>query len=176
MMEPKRVLVAYATKMGSTREIAEVIGEEFARAGFEADIRPVGEVADVRPYAAVVLGSALYMTRWRREAVRFLKRNAVALAERPTWLFHSGPLGEKDAKAPQPAPPNVRRWAGRIGLEEPTTFGGRLDEAHADGLIAKGMARKGLGGDFRDFDEIRGWARTRAERLAASGGERWVAS
>jgi len=83
--------VAYASKHGSTAEIAEAIGDELRAAGRTVDVRDAGEVTDLAGYDAVVLGSATYMRRWRREARRFLRHHASALADCPFWVFSSGP-------------------------------------------------------------------------------------
>ena len=65
-----RVLVAYGTKHGSTREVAEAIGEVLRKRAVEADVRPAAEVKDLSPYSAVVLGGALYTGRWHPDARR----------------------------------------------------------------------------------------------------------
>jgi len=146
------VLVAYATKMGSTKEIADRIGATIAAAGLDVTVLPAREVRDVG-YDAVVLGSALYARRWRPEAVRFLKRHRAALAGRPLWLFHSGPCGP-DAATPQPTPAKVRRLTG----VEAVSFGGRLEAATAQGFLARKMATGPTAGDFRDWNQIQTWA------------------
>lgn len=162
------VLVAYASKMGGTKEIAEAVGAELLAAGHQVDVRDAGEVRDVSRYDTVVVGSALYMGRWRGEAVRLLKRHAGALADRRVWLFHSGPCGE-GAGDPVEPPRNVVRLAAAIGAAAPVTFGGRLEPATAKGFLAKRMAAGPLAGDFRDWDRIREWARTVAgERTGQS--------
>jgi menaquinone-dependent protoporphyrinogen oxidase len=86
--------VAYATKYGATAEIAEKIGQVLRQAGLRTDVLPTDRVSDLSPYKAVVLGSAVYIGRWRKEAATFLKANEKALAERPVRLFSSGPTGE----------------------------------------------------------------------------------
>ncbi|MEA1978131.1 MAG: flavodoxin domain-containing protein, partial [Chloroflexota bacterium] len=68
-----RVLVAYATKYGATAEIAEKIGQVILQAGFETDVLPTDSVSDLAPYQAIVLGSAVYVGQWRKEAVAFLE-------------------------------------------------------------------------------------------------------
>jgi len=161
------VLVAYATKMGSTKEIAEAIGERLRAAGHEVTVLDAAQVRSVEHHGALVLGSGLYAGRWRREAVKLLKRNEKLLVDRPTWLFHSGPLGKE--LTPQQAPRKVREIAARIGADEPVTFPGRLTAQTATGFIAKKMAQGDMGGDFRDFDEIRAWADRVAGQLAAVG-------
>lgn len=160
------ILVAYATKSGSTKEIAEVIAEQIRHAAHEVTVLDAADVRSVEPYKAVVLGSALYAGRWRREAVKLLTRNEKLLARRPVWLFHSGPIGPQ--QVPQRAPRKVREIAARIGADEPVTFGGRLTSETAVGFIARKMARTSMAGDFRDWDEIRLWAYVISERLVAA--------
>jgi menaquinone-dependent protoporphyrinogen IX oxidase len=87
------VLVAHATKHGSTRGIAERIAERLCAAGLTAEALPVAGVRDFRGYDAVVLGSAIYMFHWLGEARSFARRHRADLAARPLWLFSSGPLG-----------------------------------------------------------------------------------
>ena len=92
----KKVLVAYATKYGATAEIAEKIGDVLRQSGLIAEVLPANQVRDLAPYAAVILGSGVYIGSWRKEAAQFLKTHEQALAQRPVWLFSSGPTGEGD--------------------------------------------------------------------------------
>lgn len=164
------VLLAYASKMGSTKEIAEVIGVELARAGLDVQVRDACDVTTVHGYDAVVVGSAIYAGRWRPDAVRvvglIVDKNS-DVGPSPTWLFHSGPCGEAAAKSDAVAPKRVRQAAHQLGIAPPVTFGGRLDPATAKGFIARRMAKGKLAGDFRDFDRIRDWADTIAHQLTA---------
>lgn len=160
------ILVAYATKSGSTKEIAEAIAEWIRSASHEVTVQDAAQIRSIAPYQAVVVGSALYAGRWRRDAVKLLKRNADLLAERPVWLFQSGPLGAE--LGPRQAPRFVIETAARIGADEPVTFGGRLTPETAVGFIAKKMARGDMAGDFRDWDEIDRWASAIAEKLVAA--------
>ena len=159
------VLIAYATKHGSTAEIAEAIGADLRAMGCEAEVRPVADVWEVGRYGTVVVGSAVYHGRWRRDALDFLARFESDLATRRTWLFSSGPTGgtpESDAKvgavlareAPPPAPADVRRIAERICAIGHETFGGRVCDGMS-GFLERWMPR----GDWRDFDQVRAWAR-----------------
>ncbi|TDU83754.1 menaquinone-dependent protoporphyrinogen oxidase [Kribbella voronezhensis] len=153
----RKVLVAYATKMGATAGIAEAIGAELERGGHQVDVREVGKVNSIEEYDVVVLGSALYTRRWRPEAVRFLRKHSDELRERQVWLFHSGPVGP-DKDQPQAMPGKVERLAHRIGATAATTFGGRLEPATAKGFLAERMARSDIAGDSRDWETIRAWA------------------
>ena len=159
-----KVLVVYASKNGSTVGIAEAIAEEIGAAGFEVDLVSAGRAREVEGYDGVVLGSAIYSSRWRSEAVRFLKRNRGALAARPLWLFQSGPLDPSAESRGQALPPQVSSLANAIGTRGYVTFGGKLDE-QASGFIARSMVRNGRGGDFRNFQRIGAWGRDVAREL-----------
>jgi menaquinone-dependent protoporphyrinogen oxidase len=93
-------LVAYATRYGATRGIADTLVAH----GQPAEAHPVSAVSDVGHYDAFVIGSAVYMFHWRKEALRFVKRNRAVLAGRPVWLFSSGPSARTLAM-PQVATP-----------------------------------------------------------------------
>ena len=164
-----RVLVASASKHGSTTQIADQVAERLRTAGLEVDARGVAEVRDVEPYGAVVLGSAVYAGRWRREAVRFLGRHRRALAERPVWLFQSGPLSEEPEPEHMGPPKKVRAMAEEIGAREHVTFGGNLDPGRTD-FPASAMVRRGLGKDFRNPTQIRAWADGIAQALGGAPG------
>lgn len=156
------ILVAYATKSGSTKEIAE----RLRSASHEVTVQDAAQVRSIDPYQAVVVGSALFAGRWHRDAVKLLKHNVDLLAGRPVWLFQSGPLDAEPG--PRPVPRFMREIAARIGADEPMTFGGRLTPEAAVGIIAKKMARGDMAGDFRDWEEIDRWAYMITEKLVAA--------
>ena len=167
--KPGRVLVAFGTKYGSTAEIAEAIGKALGEAGLDVDVQRAREVKTLEPYTAVVIGSAVYMRRWRREAVRLLRRHRRELADRRLWLFSSGPVGEQDdedeEKAERRARPKlVEDFVLEVGAREHVMFGGCVSPDEG-GLIRKRIAKKTPPElrDRRDWDEIGGWA----ERIAA---------
>jgi len=157
-----QVLVAYATKHGATTEIAEKIGQVLREAGLRADVLPVGRAGDLSPYDAVVVGSAVYIGRWRKEAGTFLTANEKVLADRPVWLFSSGPTGEGDPVAfmkgvdfPEPLQP----VADRIEPRGIAVFHGAVDVRKLSFLEKFVVKRvKSPVGDFRDWDAITSWA------------------
>src|SRR3989304_1421138 len=110
-MAEMSVLVAYASKHGSTELIADAIGDALRRAGHDVDVRPVSDVRDLARYGAAVVGSALYIGRWQGEALRFLRRQEASLAGMPVWFFSSGPLDDSAETAQLPAPKAVAEIA-----------------------------------------------------------------
>jgi menaquinone-dependent protoporphyrinogen oxidase len=166
-MDGERILVTTATKMGSTAEIGEAIAERLREAGLPVDTAQAGEVRSLSSYRAVVLGSATYMTRWRREAGAFLRRFRRELAERDLWLFQSGPLDHSAEEKVYPLPQSVESRLGGLRFRGHATFGGRIDPERAKGFIVASMVKRGLGQDFRNFDQIGEWADAIAHELAA---------
>ena len=157
-----QVLVAYASKHGATAEIAEKIGEVLRQAGLATDVLPADRVGDLTPYEAVVLGSAVYIGRWQKQAAEFLKANEKALAGQPVWLFSSGPSGEGDPVELTNGwrfPKALQSVADRIQPRDIALFHGHVNEEKLN-FIERSMI-KNVGapmGDFRDWDTITSWA------------------
>ncbi|MEV5312443.1 flavodoxin domain-containing protein [Streptomyces sp. NPDC052610] len=162
----EKVLVAYGTTNGSTARIAETVADVLRTRGLTVETAPAGAVDDVTPYDAVVVGGALYAGRWHKDARRFVRRHRRALAERPLWLFSSGPLDSSAGERNIAPVPGVRRVMVRLDAQEHITFGGCLEEG-ARGFVARMILRDGRGGDFRDFPGIERWAARVADEMAA---------
>ncbi|MDT0166837.1 flavodoxin domain-containing protein [Actinotalea sp. AC32] len=159
-----RVLVAVASRHGSTREIAEEVAAVLTGSGMTVDVRDPDEVDTLEPYDAVVLGSAVYVGRWAASARAMVDRLAAGLAARPVWLFSSGPVGTPPV--PLGDPDEVPSLMTRLGAQGHRTFAGRLDKgslALAErAVVALLQAEQG---DFRSWPDIRDWARTIAHDL-----------
>ena len=82
-----RVLVAFATRHGSTKEVADVIAATLDAEGIAVDVMPAGHVGHLHGYDGVVLGGALYTGRLHKDARRFLARHADELARRQLAVF-----------------------------------------------------------------------------------------
>ena len=162
------VLVAYATKSGSTGEIAAAIGATLRDTGLDVDVRNARDVQTLAPYGAVVLGSALYSAHWQRDANRFVKRHLAELQRRPVWLFSSGPLDHSAEFADIPLTAHVAPEMAPIGARGHRTFGGRLLEG-MPGVDASMLATHRVG-DFRNWAHIEAWARAIAAALMSEGG------
>jgi len=156
--EGSMILVAYASKHGSTAEIARRIAERLSERGHEVYARPVNEVDVLNRPEAVVLGSAVYAGSWRKEAVAFVERHREVLARMPVWLFSSGPLGHhvEDAQEQPRQLDEIRGW---IAPRDHRTFFGKLDLqalSFGERMIVKAV--NAPVGDFRDWEEIDAWA------------------
>jgi menaquinone-dependent protoporphyrinogen oxidase len=147
--------VVYGSKRGGTAGLAEMIGAEFRRHGWDAEVSDATVAGPVADADVVVVGGALYLNRWHRAARRFVRRNADALGARQVWLFSSGPLDESARPGDTAPVPQVQALAQRVEARGHMTFGGRL-EKDAKGFIARSMAKTSAG-DFRDPEHVREW-------------------
>ena len=175
-----KVLVAYASKYGSTKGIAEFIGEKLRQRGIEADVLEVGAVMDAGIYDAFVIGSAVYMFHWIKDARQFISRNRALLASRPVWLFSSGPTGSKatDSKGRDlrevSGPKEIGELRESITPRDHRVFFGALYRDRlkgAGGWFARWIPKEGEG-DFRNWSEIEAWTNSIAEALSAVGSHR----
>ena len=168
----KRVLVTYGTKYGATAEIAEKIGQVLRQAGLQADILPADRAGDPSAYQAVVLGSGVYIGRWRKEAVKFVQQNEDVLASKPVWLFSSGPTGKGDPVELVQGwrfPGSLQASIDKIQPRDIAVFHGAVDLERLN-FIEKWMLKnvKSPAGDFRDWQAIAAWAETIAAELQES--------
>jgi len=150
------VLVAYATKRGSTREVANDVARVIRESGLEIEIYPAREVKSLDRYSAVVLGGALYMGRWHKDARRLLKRMRHGLASLPLAVFAMGP-GSIEPEAIERARSQLTRALDAVPEVHP------FSTAIFGGVIAKRKETV----DARDWDAIQAWAEALAHELSA---------
>ena len=153
-----QVLVAVASRHGSTHGIANAIAQELQALGVAADVRRLDEVPDLENYDVVVLGSAVYMGNWESAANQFLQRHQSRLLTMPVWLFSSGPVGNDDRPG-QGDPPKVVEIARLTHARGHQMFAGKLDRhdlSFGERLVVNVVHAPD--GDFRDWSAIRSWA------------------
>jgi menaquinone-dependent protoporphyrinogen oxidase len=167
-----RVLVVVASKHGATAEIGTALARAIAdsdvgrAAGLEAMCLPVEQRPDPAPYAAVVLGSAVYVGRWLEPAREYATAHAAALRARPVWLFSSGPIGEPPFPADEPH--DVGALTPLTGARGHRVFPGRLEKNRLSfGERAMVTAMRAPLGDFRDWDAVRAWGNEIAADVVA---------
>jgi menaquinone-dependent protoporphyrinogen oxidase len=155
------ILVSYATKHGSTREVAEVLSEALRELDCEVELEPAAHVGDVSAYDGVVLGGSLYLGRWHPEAVAFLRRNRAALATLPVAIFAMGPR-TMDADDVAESREQLGHALARVSDVDPyavAIFGGVVDPKKLRFPLSKLPAS-----DARDWAQIKAWA----EEVAAA--------
>jgi menaquinone-dependent protoporphyrinogen oxidase len=151
------ILVAYGSKRGGTKGLAESIGAALRDLGDEVSVLDARAVRNLDGMHAAVVVGALYANRWHRDARVFVARYRKALAEIPVWLVASGPLDDSADGGKLPAVAHVAAAAASVGARGEATFGGYL-AADAKGFPASAMARNGRAGDWRNDTKIREWA------------------
>jgi menaquinone-dependent protoporphyrinogen oxidase len=158
-----KVLIAYATRCGSTGGVAEAIGETLRRAGAPVDVRLIGDVNDLGPYRSVVVGSAVRMGRWLPEAVDFVEKHRDRLGRVPTAYFVVCASMKEDT------PENrgkvfayldpVRKGAPQIHTANTGLFAGAVDFSKLSFIYRSALKAKGsTEGDFRNWGAIKTWA------------------
>jgi menaquinone-dependent protoporphyrinogen oxidase len=177
-----KVLVVYASKSGFTKGIAEFIAERLRGRGIQADALEAGAARNTNDYDAFVIGSAIYMFHWAKEAKEFVSKNKELLAVRPVWLFSSGPVGTKPTNAKGQdllevsGPSEIGELRESTKARDHRVFFGGLDGSRLKGtmgLVYKTMMRSQTvrsempEGDFRDWKAIEAWASGIADALEA---------
>ena len=162
-------LITYATKYGSTKEIAEKIAEIITQAGIQADILPIKQVKNLTEYQAVIMGSAVYIGGWRKEAVKFVNGNQSALSRQLVWIFSSGPTGDGDPVELLKGwrlPKKLQATVDQIKPQDIAVFHGKVMLEELSGLH-RWMVKKvdSPVGDYRDWEMISKWAAGIAEQL-----------
>ena len=154
-MSTDHVLVAYASKHGSTREVAETVAVVLRERGLDVAVEPAGAVATVDGYSAVVLGAALYMGQLHKDALSFLKTHGRALREIPFAVFAMGPKTPADEEIAD-SRAQLERGLSQTPELRPSSiavFGGVVDPAKLHFPLNRLPAS-----DARDWDAIAAWA------------------
>ena len=82
----EKILVAYASRAGSTAGVADAVGRALAERGLQVDVRPMTGIEDVGQYAAVVAGSAI-QGGWLPEAMEFVRVHRAELTRKSFAAF-----------------------------------------------------------------------------------------
>lgn len=162
-----KILVTYASRTGSTAEIAEVIGRILPEDGVQVDVMPMNAVKDLSMYWAVVVGSAIRSSKWLPEATQFMQTHAATLKQKPFAMFTVCiTLAMKNAENYRAG---VAGWVAPVrAIVKPLDegfFAGRLDfkklPLNWDTLMLRLAVALGIfpRSDHRDWNAIRTWAK-----------------
>jgi menaquinone-dependent protoporphyrinogen oxidase len=156
-----RILVAFASKKGSTTEIAQAIGKELEASGHIADVTEMRTVTSLTGYNAVVIGGPMYIGKMISDTGKFVRRHYNDLEKVPVagFIVSLAPVTRDpvDRKYAQKA---LRAALAPLQPVAETVFAGKLDPAKLSWL-QKLMVEKAKSpvGDFRDWTAIAAWAR-----------------
>jgi menaquinone-dependent protoporphyrinogen oxidase len=155
-----KILVAYATRAGSTAEVATYVAEALRSTGAAVDVQHVKTVREVKSYDAVVVGSPIRMGHWLPEAVEFVKANRETLSHILTAYFLVSGLLREDTSGMRL---RVLTYLDPVrAILEPISIGlfaGKMDYSKMDGFdrsIAEAVSSSE--GDWRNWEAIRQWA------------------
>jgi len=149
------VLIVYASKHGSTQQVARRIGEKLRELGLTTAVEQAAEVDDLTGFRAVLLGGSIYMGRWHHDARAFLQRHRAALGHLPFAVFALGP-GKDTPEEFASSRKQLDHWLEKTPELKPRTvavFGGVIEPERLP--FPLNHLRKI---DLRDWNEIRGWA------------------
>ncbi len=161
-----KILVTYASRAGSTAEVAEAIGKTLSEDRAQVDVIPMQDVKDLFPYRAVVVGCAIRKSKWLPEAVQFIRAHQETLQHKPFVMFTVCiTLAMSNSEQYRSA---VARWTAPVrALVRPLSeglFAGVLDFSKLpinwDTLMLRATVAFGIfpRGDHRDWDAIQSWA------------------
>jgi menaquinone-dependent protoporphyrinogen oxidase len=165
-----KVLIVYATRAGSTGEVAKAIGETLSEAGTHVEVQSVVDVNDLSRYQAVIVGSAIRMGRWLPEAVDFVKKHSDELSQMPTAYFvvcstmkDDTPENRKKALAYLDS---VHKAAPNIKPVDTGLFAGVIDFSKLSFMDKSMLKVRGASeGDFRNWAAIKKWSNDVAPML-----------
>ena len=157
----RKVLVAYATRAGSTASVAERVAGVLNRSGFVAEAVNVKETRDVGSYDAVVVGSAIRAGKLMPEVLKFLDKNKAALESKPLAAFVVClAMKDGDEKGRATAGPYLDPLRQRVKPLSEGLFAGAYDPAKVNFALRTVMDKviKAPPGDFRKWDQVEAWA------------------
>lgn len=172
-----KILVAYASRAGSTAGVAEAIGKSLMESGLQVDVRPMQDVTDLTPYTAVVAGSAIQGGQWLPAAMKFMHMHRAALSQKPFATFT---VCMTMAIQNEHYRQGVNAWLEPVRtIVRPVSegfFAGALDISKVPSLADRLKFRVSVAlgvwseGDHRDWDAIRAWATALPAKLHIQAG------
>jgi len=161
-----KILITYASRSGSTAEIAEAIGRTLSQGGTQVEVLPMQDVKDLSVYRAVVAGSAMRSSKWLPEAMQFITTHRAVLSQKPFATFtvcitlamsNSDPYRQAVAAWIQPVRAQVRPVSEGLfaGMLDFNKLPFNWDTIKLRAVVALGMFPKD---DRRDWNAIHTWA------------------
>jgi menaquinone-dependent protoporphyrinogen oxidase len=160
-----KILVAYASRTGSTKGVAEAIGSALSEDGAQIDVRAIQDGFDLTPYRAVIVGSAIQGGSWLPEAMQFLRDHQSVLTNKPfaafivcmTMAMANGKYRDHVSSWMEPVramvkPVSEGLFAGSLEINKISSLSDRIKFRLS---VALGVWTQG---DHRDWKDINDWA------------------
>ncbi|MCX7796395.1 MAG: flavodoxin domain-containing protein [bacterium] len=155
----KRILIAYASRVGSTAEVAEKIGEVLRNLGLDVEVRSIKDVTSISNYDGIIIGSAVRMFKLLPETMKFVNRFREEIRNKPVAYFIVCLTMQKDVEESRTRSKEYLKPL--LEIKEPISigfFGGKMDYSKLSfiwRILFKGKVPEG---DFRDWKKITDWA------------------
>ena len=171
---PEKFLVTYSTRTGSTKGVAEIIGNTLSQMGERVDVIPMNEINDLSNYKAVIAGSAIQAGKWLPEALSFIQTYKHDLSKKPFAAFLvcmtlAMPKGDNYHEM-------VSGWLEPVRSQLPTIseglFKGMLDIKKIPSVSDRVKFRISVmfgvwkEGDHRDSEKIQTWTKNLKSKLS----------
>ncbi len=172
------ILVAFASKYGSTQEVAEAIAAELRKEGATVTLERAEAVKTLEGYSAIVLGAPIYIGALHKDALNFLRQHRQELEKRPIAVFALGPTHD-DEQERQESRAMLDKELAKFPWLAPVTvemFGGKYDPTmlrFPDSLIASLPASPIHGApasDVRDWTAVHDWTTSLVVRFGSAAG------
>lgn len=171
-----KILVTYASRTGSTAEVAQAISRALRESGAQVEVLPMQDVKDLSSYRAVIAGSAIRKSKWLPEAMQFVRAHQDTLRHKSFAMFTVCiTLAMSNSDQYRSA---VAGWVAPVrSLVRPLSeglFAGKLDFSKLplnwDTLMLRATVAAGIfpRGDHRDWNAIRVWAESLKPVLGVS--------
>ncbi|UUX92707.1 flavodoxin domain-containing protein [Methanoplanus endosymbiosus] len=161
-MTAGKVLVAYATRYGSTKDIAEVIADTIRKRGIETDCMDINTInpENMSVYDAFFVGSPLHLGKWLPEAKEFMQFRRDVLNKKPVFVFTCGiTLKDKTEHILKKAEFALYEFSQYVKMDEKEFFAGKLTIADLNETDSQIVRIAGVGeGDYTDINTVNKWA------------------
>lgn len=162
----KRILIAYASRAGSTAEVAEKIGEVLKSLDFDVEVKNVKEVTSISQYDSIIIGSAVRMFKLLPETIRFANKFKEEMKNKPVAYFIVCLMMQEDTEESRTRAKEYLKPL--LKIKEPISmglFGGKMDYSRLSfiwRILFKGKIPEG---DFRNWEKITDWANNLSEKF-----------
>jgi menaquinone-dependent protoporphyrinogen oxidase len=163
------VVIVVASRHGATLGIAGALSQRLVENDLRVTVTNPADCPDLADADVLVIGSAVYVGKWLKPALKFIEGHQAELRSRPVWLFSSGPLDDEEGSSDGMDEDYIAHLTEHAHARAHHVFSGRLDRASLGPMETfVAYAAHAPSGDFRDWDDVAGWADEVAEAISGA--------